>query len=76
MSGGCFDYAQYMIADIYTKIEDYVDKACLITLLGYLAFLFGGWIAKYKKYDLLYLSYFLERKMSSTYFCFIGRFVL
>lgn len=35
----------------YLKIEDYVDKACLITLLGYLAFLFGGWIAKYKKYD-------------------------
>ena len=25
MSGGCFDYAQYRIADIYTKIEDYVD---------------------------------------------------
>lgn len=25
MSGGRFDYAQYRIADIYTKIEDYVD---------------------------------------------------
>lgn len=35
----------------YLKIEDYVDKACLITVLGYLAFLFGGWIAKHKKYN-------------------------
>jgi hypothetical protein len=25
MSGGRFDYAQYRITDIYTKIEDYVD---------------------------------------------------
>lgn len=35
----------------YLKIEDYVDKACLITVLGYLAFLFGGWGAKHKKYN-------------------------
>lgn len=25
MSGGHFDYAQYRIADIYTRIEDYVN---------------------------------------------------